>query len=215
MDDTRLRRTLALAGVFQAAGLVQEIARQGRITHATARDATIASVFATDPDSVAAVYGGPGNVRFGLTLLRDQLRGSAGGRQSRDLELARYVIGLTVLERKLARQPRVLQALGEGIESARRTYEHFGADHANVAGRLADIYSEHISGLGARIVVQGDSDVLTDPDQVARVRALLLAGLRSAVLWHQQGGRRWQLLIGRGRYLAAADQLLSQPSASP
>jgi len=214
LEDIRLRRTLALAGVFQAAGLVQEIARQGRVTHTTARDATIDSVFATDPESVAAVYGGAGNVRLGLTLLRDQLRGPSSGRQSRDMELARYVIGLTVLERKLARHGEALQALGEGIESARRTYDHFGPEHANVAGRLADLYSEHVSGLGTRIVVQGDSDILTDPDQVARVRALLLAGLRSAVLWHQQGGRRWQLLLGRGRYLSAAEKLLGDLPAA-
>lgn len=215
MDDLRHRRTLPLAGVFQAAGLVQEIARKGTVTHTAARDASIASIFATAPDSVAAVYGGTGKVRLGLSLLRDQLRGSGQGRQPADLELARYVIGLTALERKLAKQPARFGALGEGIEAARRTYEHFGADHANVAGRLADIYSEHVSPLGARIVVQGDSSILSDEEQVARVRALLLAGLRSAVLWHQQGGRRWQLLLSRARYLAAAEQLLQSAGESP
>jgi len=214
LDDIRQRRALALAGVFQAAGLVQEIARSGAVTHTAARDASIASVFATDPDSVAAVYGGAGNVRLGLALLRDQLQAAQKGRQSADLELARYVIGLTVLERKLAKQPALVDHLGEGIEAARRTFEHFGADHANVSARLADIYSEHVSPLGTRIVVRGESDILTDADQVARIRALLLAGLRSAVLWKQQGGRRWHLLLGRGRYLAAAQQLLQTPSES-
>jgi len=210
LEDPRLRRTLALAGVFQAAGLVQEVARRGTITHASARDTSIASIFATNPESVAAVYGGPANLRLGLTLLRDQLHGSGAGRQAEDLEVARYVIALTVLERKLAARPDTLKALGEGIEDARRTYEHFGADHASVAGRLADLYAEHVSPLGARIVVRGDSDVLTEPTNVSRVRALLLAGLRSAVLWRQQGGRRWQLLLGRGRYLAAAGRLLDE-----
>lgn len=214
MDDIRIRRALSLAGIFQAAGLVQEIARRGTVAHPTARDSSIASIFATDPDSVADVFGGPGNLRLGLTLLRDQLRSPQTGRRPADLELARYVIGLTVLERKLARQPRALNALGEGIESARRTYEHFGADHANVAARLADIYSEHISGLGSRIIVQGSSDYLGDDDRVAQIRALLLAGLRAAVLWRQQGGRRWQLLLARNRYLAAAETLLADPSAA-
>jgi high frequency lysogenization protein len=209
LDDIRHRRALALAGMFQAAGLVQEIARHGTLSHTTARDASIASVFATEPESVAAVYGGPSGVRFGLTLLRDQLRGERGGRQSEDMEVARYVIGLSVLERKLSQQPSAWQALGEGIESARRTYDHFGPDHANVAGRLADLYSEHVSPLGARIVVRGDSEILGDADNVSRVRALLLAGLRSAVLWRQQGGRRWHLLLTRGRYLTAAEELLN------
>ncbi|MEF8792911.1 high frequency lysogenization protein HflD [Thiohalorhabdus sp.] len=208
--DATERRALALAGVFQAAGLVQENARKGTISHETARDASIASVFVTDPESVANVYGGLSGVRLGLTLLRDQLRGPQTGRQQADLELARYVIGLTALERKLSAKPGGLGQLGEGIEAARRTFDHFGPDHPNVANRLADIYSEHVSALGPRIVVRGESDILSDPDQVARVRALLLAGLRSAVLWRQQGGRRWHLLLARGRYQAAAERLLSE-----
>jgi len=32
-----------------------------------------------------------------------------------------------------------------------------------------------------------------------RIRALLLAGIRSAVLWYQLGGRRWRLVIYRKR----------------
>ncbi|MFB6261251.1 MAG: lysogenization protein HflD, partial [Thiohalorhabdaceae bacterium] len=148
--DATERRALALAGVFQAAGLVQEIARHGTVSHGTARDASITSVFVTDPASVADVYGGLSGVRLGLTLLRDQLRGPQSGRQQADLELARYVIGLTALERKLSAQSGGLDQLGEGIEAARRTFDHFGPDHPNVATRLADLYSEHISALGPR-----------------------------------------------------------------
>lgn len=209
-NDATERRALALAGVFQAVGLVQEIARKGTISHETARDASITSVFVTEPESVADVYGGLSGVRLGLTLLRDQLRGPQSGRQQADLEVARYVIGLTALERKLSAQAGGLDQLGAGIESARRTFDHFGPDHPNVAGRLADLYSEHVSALGPRIVVRGESDILSDPDQIARVRALLLAGLRSAVLWRQLGGRRWHLLLMRGRYQAAAERLLGE-----
>ena len=211
MDDIHTRRTLALAGVFQAAGLARDVARQGHVQRQEALETSIASVFATDPDSVAAVFGGPLGVRYGLELLAGQLRGEEG--QARDVDLPRYVIGLTVLERKLARHSGALEALGGGIEDARRTYEHFGAGHANVVGRLADLYSEHVSSLGARIMVRGAGEILNDPDNVAKVRALLLAGLRAAVLWRQQGGRRYHLLLARRRYLTTAEALLKERPA--
>ncbi|HKM37225.1 MAG TPA: DUF489 family protein, partial [Thiopseudomonas sp.] len=35
----------------------------------------------------------------------------------------------------------------------------------------------------------------------AKVRALLFAGIRSARLWRQLGGRRWHLLTKRGAML--------------
>ena len=35
----------------------------------------------------------------------------------------------------------------------------------------------------------------------ARIRALLLAGIRSARLWRQLGGSRWQMVFSRRRLL--------------
>ncbi|MFA9460863.1 high frequency lysogenization protein HflD [Thiohalorhabdus methylotrophus] len=206
MEDRHSNQALALAGVFQAATLVREIARQGGLIHTGAAEISVASVFATEPDSVEAVFGSVLGVRLGLEHLRDQLR--AEDARGRDMELARYVIGLTVLERKVARKQGALEELGADIEAAQRTYQHFGAGHANVYGRLADIYTEHVTPLGARIMVRGDEQALREPGNVARVRALLLAGLRAAVLWRQLGGRRWQLVLSRGRYLRTSEQLL-------
>lgn len=45
---------------------------------------------------------------------------------------------------------------------------------------------------------------LQDSRNADKVRALLLAGIRSAMLWRQLGGRRWQLLFSRRKLL---DQL--------
>jgi len=40
-----------------------------------------------------------------------------------------------------------------------------------------------------------------------RIRALLLAGIRSAVLWYQLGGRRWRLVVYRRRIQHTAANL--------
>ena len=42
----------------------------------------------------------------------------------------------------------------------------------------------------------------------AKVRATLLAGIRSAVLWRQSGGNRWQLIFGRRKIIEQAGRLL-------
>jgi high frequency lysogenization protein len=58
-------------------------------------------------------------------------------------------------------------------------------------------------------MVQGEPKKLQDPDTVNRIRASLFAGIRSAFLWHQCGGRRWQLLFNRNGYHAFARGLIN------
>jgi CII-binding regulator of phage lambda lysogenization HflD len=42
-----------------------------------------------------------------------------------------------------------------------------------------------------------------------KVRASLLAGIRAAVLWHQVGGGRLQLMFSRNRLTTQAKQILA------
>ena len=46
-------------------------------------------------------------------------------------------------------------------------------------------------------MVSGEPHHLSDPKNANKIRALLLAGMRSAVLWRQLGGNRLQLLLAR------------------
>jgi high frequency lysogenization protein len=75
--------------------------------------------------------------------------------------------------------------------------------------KLADLYTQTISTLGPRIMVSGDHGHLANPAIAAKVRAVLLAGIRSAVLWRQTGGQRWRLLFSRGRIARTAAELLA------
>ena len=45
----------------------------------------------------------------------------------------------------------------------------------------------------------GSPAVLQSPQVQAKVRSALLAGIRAAVLWHQVGGGRLQLMFSRNR----------------
>jgi CII-binding regulator of phage lambda lysogenization HflD len=62
---------------------------------------------------------------------------------------------------------------------------------------LSTVYQHSISKLPRRIQVVGSGELLQRNDVAAKVRTLLLAGVRSAWLWYQLGGRRWHLLLRR------------------
>lgn len=191
MIQNRTNRALALGGVFQTVALVQSIAYTGK-ADADALTASIGSVFQTDSDSVEAVYGGRPGVRMGLERLFRQIRGS---KESRDIELAKYVVALLYLDRKLKRDGEMLTRLREGVDRASQQVAHFGMLHANVLASLADTYLQTLSTLKPRILVNGEHIHLSNQDNANRIRALLLAGIRSLVLWRQCGGRRWQLIF--------------------
>ncbi|STO54149.1 lysogenization regulator [Canicola haemoglobinophilus] len=74
---------------------------------------------------------------------------------------------------------------------------------------LASIYVDIISPLGARIQVQGFPLYLQQLSIQNRIRACLLAGIRSAVLWRQMGGTKWQFLFSRRKLIATAQQIYS------
>ena len=77
---------------------------------------------------------------------------------------------------------------------------------------LASVYADVISPIARKIQVAGDPTILKRPDNQHRVRALLLAGVRAAVLWRQLGGKRRHILFSRPQILASAEQTLNNIS---
>jgi high frequency lysogenization protein len=196
-------RVLALAGLFQACTLAQQLANDGRCDEA-AMEASIASVFRIDAPSVVGVYGSISNLRIGLHTLIAQLDES-----DRDMGITRMVVTVMRLERSLSARPELLEKLQQGILAAERQVEHFGRDSNQVTSRLAELYAGTLSPLKPRVMVSGNPQQLQLPALVEKVRANLLAAVRSAVLWRQLGGRQWQLLLYRRRCSMLARGLLT------
>ena len=196
-------RVLALAGLFQAVGLAQQLANQGRCDEG-AMESSVASVFRIDAPSAAAVYGGVSGVRLGLRNLISQLDDS-----SRDMALTRMAVTVMRLERTLARRPELTAKLQEGIVAAKRQVDHFGQDSPQVVRRLAGLYAYTLSMLSPREKVSGNPQFLQQPAVVEKVRTNLLAAVRSAVLWRQVGGRQWQIVLNRHQCSMLARGLLT------
>ncbi|NOZ37318.1 MAG: high frequency lysogenization protein HflD [Gammaproteobacteria bacterium] len=198
-------RTLALAGMFQASALVKAIATNSEINDHDV-EVTLETLFVTSPESTLEVYGSIDNLYIGLHTLIQQL----GGDGQRDIDIARYVISLLHLCNKLMNKGNMMAQLSEGIENARAQRAHFPLLHENVIANLAGIYTDTISQLQPKIMVTGDSQHLSNNTNANKVRALLLAGMRSAVLWQQLKGSRWQVLLQRKRFVQEAEYLLKE-----
>ena len=204
--DNFQSRTLALAGVFRAATLVNILANEGTISDDDLR-ISIESIFETDPNDVIQVFGSIDNLSQGFSTLNNQLGKDSN---NRNIDIARYVVSMLFLERRLMKNPEMLEILSTGVELATRQSEHFSKTHENVIANIADLYSRTISELGPRIMVNGEQHFLTTTSISNKIRTVLLGGIRSAVLWQQLGGRRWHVLFQRNRYLRESRRLLAQ-----
>lgn len=205
MKYTKEDQTLALAGIFQSAQLVQQIARNGQISGAT-MEATLETLFKFDSVNVEDVFGGLASVTTGLKTLKKQL----SSMNEKDLEITRYVIAMLHLEKKLSKNPEMMNKIAKGLQRATEQVGYFSLSHENVIASLAGIYQDTISTLLPRIIVQGEQNLLSQQGNANKIRAILLAGIRSAVLWRQTGGNRLQFLFGRKSYLQATENLLKK-----
>ncbi len=204
MNKNLTDKTLALAGIFQAVHLVDQVARRGSADNSDV-ETCIRSLFVTSPQTTEDVYGSAAQLRTGLEILERQL---TTGAAPRNAELTRYAVAVLHLERKLFKRPDLLDKVGRGLERAERQAEHFALTHDNVFAGLADTYVNTVSTLTPRIMVTGEHGHLNHTPVSNRVRALLLAAIRSAVLYYQSGGSRLQLLFRRKALLDEARRLL-------
>lgn len=207
-SKTDTDRTLAFAGILQALQLVQSSA-YGRPYDADAFQASLKSVLALDAGGVPEVYGGIRGVQKGLRLVQAQLMND---KHKPDVELTRYAITLLHLERKLSKRSDLLDRLRAGIEQAQHQVEHLGISHPNVLASFAETYRQTVSTLQPRIMVNGDPARLADTAIANQIRALLLAAMRSAVLWRQCRGTRLGLLFGRKKLAILARELQQNQS---
>lgn len=215
MQANTRNRTIALAALFQCIDGVTQIASQGKVD-SNLFESCINSILTETNDTIEDLYGNIGRLRTGLRVLMHQLgTGSLtpDGRP-KDIEATRYAINLLYLEKKLTNDQDMFHALLKNIENVQQQLDFFDMTHPNIIARLADLYSNTISKIGPRIMIKGDQNYLANPDNANKIRALLLAGVRAALLWRQAGGTRWKLIFSRGAMQKEAQYLLQHGSAT-
>lgn len=191
------QQNLALAAVAQCASLVNKIATTGELPQHELR-AALNPLFALDPDGIAEVYTNPIDLTLGLKTVQAIFSAERGAESN---EVVRYTLGMLLLRNRLTandsmqqtirQRLALIEPLGSGENEADSTQQE------RTLRQLAGLYQDTISTLSYRIQVQGKIEHLKDEEVANQIRALLLAGIRSAVLWYQLGGRRWRLLFYR------------------
>ena len=176
----------------------------------------LGSLLHDNADDIEEIYGGLTHLKPGLSALMYNLGGGQldpSGRP-KNMESTRYSINILHLQRKLMLNRGVYGALMKGIQETQGKLEFFELSHPNIIASLAEIYTNTISKLGPRIMIKGGQSFLAVPDNAAKIRALLLAAIRAALLWDQAGGGRWKLLLERSKMQKQADQLLAEISSN-
>ena len=208
MSNSITDRTIAIAGIYQAASLVQQIAKTGNLDEISFQTC-IKSIFYIDVEKPVDAFDGLENLKIGLSTLISQLGGNSENiKVQKDMYVTKYAIGAMVLENKLKKNQTMIKEISSGIELAKNQAEHFTVTHENVIANLADLYSKTISTLQPRIMVQGEHVYISNPVNANKIRALLLSAIRSVFLWRQCGGTRWQLIMQRKKIINNASTLL-------
>lgn len=203
---THQDRTLAICGIYQAAKMVMDFAAEGK-TDESAYLSSLNSLFIDNPSSTIDVYGGDAiHIQKGVETLLNQMS-SDPQMQNRNMEITRYALSLMVLAKKLLQNPEILNRISSALETAKSQNEHFGHLHENAIATIAKAYSDNVSTLSPRIMVNGHQTHLQNAKIANKIRAVLLSGIRSAILWYQVGGTRWDLIWSRKKYLKAAQAL--------
>lgn len=211
MSNLHRDKTLALAALFQSATLADALAWRGHCDP-VALEASLQSILVLDTDDVGQIYGQ--NIRglqSGLQSLEQTFLQPLRGGHPRQADIVRYALGLMQIERKLARSPQLLDILRRRLEMASGQRKHFDSLIApGVINNLAGIYVDTAGQLPFRIQIRGNQKCLQTAGMAEQIRAVLLAGVRAAWLWHRLGGRRWHLMFTRGQILAEIRKIIAE-----
>ena len=210
-------QTLTLSAVVQSAQLVRALAHTGSAPF-PAMKALIDPLFALNAPSFNTIFPDLRLARPGLEWL------TVRARQRRSVEndeVLRYTRNLLLLRTKLMADTDMQSRLGRRLQSMSPLSAQYSDPQRQTSTEpvelhetersfeaLATLYQDTISSLPFRIQVQGKVEHLQDERIANRIRALLLAGIRFAVLWHQIGGRPWHLFVLRGRINRIATSML-------
>ncbi|TXR53450.1 high frequency lysogenization protein HflD [Reinekea thalattae] len=205
MESDLSRQTLALAGVFQAATLVDNLAKSGSIEPKQLEN-TVASILNLSPSSYDDVFQGRENLVIGFNALN-----KAMSKNSRDInrEVLQYAMGIIAAQSKLAERPDLMEVLSNALDRTVDQQRYFDSyTHEAVVASTAQCYEKTLSQLSFRIRVVGNPGHLKNPQVAEKIRTILLFGIRCAMLWRQANGHRWHFLTRRSKIKAQSEQLV-------
>jgi high frequency lysogenization protein len=206
----RQLRLLALAAIYQAAGLAYAFATQGSAAingHQDALDILLKLSLSEEIDPIKRL-GNIDDLSLGIKILESFLvsntKSSSLLKTLRPTEPMRYAFALFQIERKVYRRPKLVTHIAQqrSLLSQRVTFFDQRYRHPSILAGMAATYLDTAGTLRSRLKIKGQQTTLTDATNVDCIRACLFAGIQAAHIWNGLGGRPWQLFFGRSAMLA-------------
>ena len=132
------QQTLVLAGVAQAARIVDLAAKTGTWPTPFV-EASVHSLFCFDPDEVEEVFGTVQGVRLGLEQLSTCLRLSQDPAAADTL---RYMLAILQLEKRFARRDDLLSIVHSRLKHTAYKAENFSSDINSLSSNISSIYQD-------------------------------------------------------------------------
>lgn len=211
--------TIALAALFQSAAQIQRVARFGAVDeHAIAP--LMRALVITSPNTIEDVYA-PKRVIPGLNQLLTSLYPKEAT-LPKNAELIKIAFSIINLEANLEKQSMVFAQLDKEVDKLRSDVLLLHPDYEDAADNVlvdydiikmySKIYSNLISPNFPKLIIYGEESYLRRTEFQEMIRALLLAGIRASLLWHQVGGKRYSLMFRYKDIIERARQIISQQS---
>ena len=193
--------TISLGAIYQACNEIKKIAWQGEINN-NIIEPLINSVYQTTSEEIEDVFISIKRLNSGLDFLRRQLVGDAF---SRDGEVSRYFEAIGILVKNMNKKDEVLNKLRTELTKQSMPINEDNLDQHALF--LSELYLSTISKVEPRIIVNGDNKYLTDKNDAAMIRSLLLCAIRSYILWQQSGGSKFRIFIFKKKIAELAIKL--------
>ena len=193
--------TISLGAIYQACNEIKKIAWQGEINN-NIIEPLINSVYQTTSEEIEDVFISIKRLNSGLDFLRRQLVGDAF---SRDGEVSRYFEAIGILVKNMNKKDDVLNKLRTELTKQSMPINEDNLDQHALF--LSELYLSTISTVEPRIIVNGDNKYLTDKNNAAMIRSLLLCAIRSYILWQQSGGSKFRIFIFKKKIAELAVKL--------
>lgn len=209
--------TIALAALFQTAAQIQRIARFGSIDEHSIAPLMRALVI-TSPNVIEDIYT-PKRLTVGLNQLVTSLYPKEAV-QPQTAELIKVAFSIINLESSIEGQSKVMTLLDREVDKLRTDVLTIHPNYEDAADNVlvdydiikmySKLYSTLISTNFPKLVIYGEEAHLRRSEFQEMIRALLLAGVRASMLWHQVGGKRYSLMFRCKEIIENARQILAK-----
>ena len=194
-------QNIALCAVAQCAALVHELAIGKEIRQSQLASA-INPLLILNPESVEQVYPNLESLTLGFSTLQSIL---GSNRVKQNSQIRRYITEILILRKSLSKNMIMQSVVRAGLSNLEpirpslidcmQTNQQEINEQNYTFEEISSLYRKTLSTLKHRIKVAGKVQFLKNEIVSNKIRGLLFAGVRSAVLWHQLNGRYWRLFI--------------------